>query len=169
MVRSGCCASTISSGSRSAACSNVSNRRNWSKDGEQQLTSWNEHGHRARCAEGCRAACSNSKLQTLTRNPGTQESDQLTGLIDSEVWRKLGRLDAFAKVGWNDWAGLSNVGISCQRRGLDGRCTTARFCTSWSKRRRWTSWRMLEKAKAMRLGDGMFGSWTRERNRGQLA
>ena len=41
--------------------------------------------------------------QTLTRNPTTQAHSQLTGLIDTKVWRKLGKLDASAKSAWDDW------------------------------------------------------------------
>ena len=39
----------------------------------------------------------------LTRNPTTQAHAQLTGLIDTKVWRKIGKLDAPAKSAWDDW------------------------------------------------------------------
>ena len=40
--------------------------------------------------------------QRLTRNPTTQAHAQLAGLIDTKVWRKLVKLDAFAKSAWDD-------------------------------------------------------------------
>ena len=44
-----------------------------------------------------------AQMQTLTRNSTTQTQTHLTGLIDTKVWRKPGKLDATAKGGWNDW------------------------------------------------------------------
>ena len=41
--------------------------------------------------------------QMLTRNPTIQAHAQLTGLIDTKVWRKLGELDAPSKSAWDDW------------------------------------------------------------------
>ena len=103
-----CCAATLTSGTRSVARTNVIHGRHGSTHGrnrEPHRHARNEHCHKAHCNEATQQHVQTltAQLQTLTRNPTTQALAQLTGLIDTKFWRKLGKLDPSAKGGWNDW------------------------------------------------------------------
>ena len=72
--------------------------------------------------------------QRLTRNPSTQGQTQSSVLIDTQVWRKPGKLDVPSCGTWNDrervmlphidqlhkkLTNASGVGNSCHERGLE--------------------------------------------------
>ena len=61
---------------------------------------------RAHCRNGCRAAreqLGGPVADVDLRDPTIQAHAQLTGLIGTKVWRKLGELDASTKSAWDDW------------------------------------------------------------------
>ena len=107
-------------------------------DREPHRPAGNEDLLRAHCRNGCRAAreqLGGPVADVDQRDPTTQAHAQLTGLIDTKVWRKIGKLDAPAKSAWDDWElgrvdlhrtvgqesderhdELSSVGNSCHKR-----------------------------------------------------
>ena len=101
------CASTISSGTRSALSSNVSHGRQGFTHGRGrtrigQLVRNIVTSRTARMDAEQHAQTLTAELQTLTRNPTTQTQAQ-PGINDTKVWGKLWKLDAAEKGVWNQW------------------------------------------------------------------